>query len=148
MGEPKNAMQSIANEDRMTIADRFVELNEEDEIAVERLRRAVDVFREIDTALPASYLAAFLLVAARPGGSTTEYAAEMGQAQAVTSRILLEIGKKSRTGNPGHELVDSDAHPDDLRRRRVFLTPKGRRLLRKVVDAVRRNDERILRRRA
>jgi DNA-binding MarR family transcriptional regulator len=47
----------------------------------------------------------------------------------VASRILLEMGKKTRTGGPGHGLVDSVQASDDLRQWNFYVTPRGQKLL-------------------
>jgi DNA-binding MarR family transcriptional regulator len=113
--------------------DKYTKLLLEDAEKVEALIRVIDIFREYDTAFPASYIAAFLLVAMNPGKGSSEYARDLGLAQAVTSRLMLEIGQKSRTGEEGLGLLDSSPDGQDLRVRRVFLTNKGRGLLRRVL---------------
>lgn len=127
-----NYQSDMANE----VADKFAELPDDECIKVERLLRAIDVFREFDTAFPASYMAAFLLVALHPGKGSTDYARKLGSAQAVASRLMLEIGPKRRTGEPGLGLIGSEPDTKDLRIRRAFLTPKGKALLRKLMVAM------------
>ena len=117
--------------------EKFAELGNDEAIKVERLLRALEVFREeVDGALPASYMMAFLMVALNPGKGTGDYGKAMGVSQPVISRILLEIGPKSRTGQPGQGLVDSALNPTDYRYKQTYLTPKGRVLLRKLMNAM------------
>lgn len=116
--------------------DKYAELPEGEALQVERLARVIDIFREFDTAFPASYIAAFLLVAVKPGYGSTDYARDLGLAQAVTSRLMLEIGQKRRTGEDGLGLIDSASDGKDLRVRRAFLTPKGKALLRRIMLAM------------
>lgn len=116
--------------------DRFAKLPAEDALKIERQARVIDLFREFNTAFPASYMAAFLLVAANPGKPTSEYAKMMGMAQAVGSRLMLEIGPKTRTGEEGLGLIDSAPDPKDLRVKRAYLTPKGKALLRRILLAL------------
>jgi DNA-binding MarR family transcriptional regulator len=118
--------------------DKYTKLLLEDAEKVEALIRVIDIFREYDTTFPASYIAAFLLVAMKPGKGSSEYARDLGLAQAVTSRLMLEIGQKSRTGEEGLGLLDSSPDGQDLRVRRVFLTNKGRGLLRRVLAAMKK----------
>ncbi len=115
--------------------DMFETPNADDVTKLERLSRVIDIFRDIDGSISANYLQAFILVALKPGRGSTEYARDLGLAQAVVSRILLEIGKKSRMGGEGLGLVDSVHDPKDLRLKRNYLTPKGRELLRKILNA-------------
>lgn len=115
---------------------KFAGLSKDESLKTAKLLNFLNVFREeIDTAIPATYMAAFLLVALKPGKGASDYGRELGLAQAVTSRILLEIGKKSRTGKEGYGLVDSDQDPIDLRLRRNYLTPKGEALFKKIMVA-------------
>lgn len=118
------------------MSDKYAELPSDEALQVERLARVIDIFREFDTAFPSSYIAAFLLVALKPGKGGTDYARELGLAQAVTSRLLLEIGPKTRNGDEGLGLVDSSPDGKDLRIRRLFLTPKGKALLRRIMVAM------------
>jgi DNA-binding MarR family transcriptional regulator len=87
---------------------------------------------------PLSYQLAFLLVAMEPGHGTVHYAKKLGMHQPVISRILLEIGQKSRAGGPGLGLVAAEIDPTDLRARRYFLTPSGRALLDQITGALSR----------
>jgi DNA-binding MarR family transcriptional regulator len=118
------------------MGDKFTELPDDEAIKVERLLRAVEIFREFDTAFPASYVAAFLYVALQPGKGPSEIGEALGVAQAAASRLVLEIGQKSRHGGEGLGLVDSVPDPHDLRARKLFLTKKGRQLLSRLLVAL------------
>jgi DNA-binding MarR family transcriptional regulator len=125
--------------DRSTMpsaSDKFAELPDDESLRVERLLRAVEIFREFDTAFPASYMAAFMYVALQPGKGPSEIGESMGVAQAAASRLILEIGQKSRHGGEGLGLVDSAPDPADMRVKRLFLTTKGRQLLRRLLLAL------------
>jgi len=108
---------------------------------MEKLRAALEVieaFRAVDTAMPSGYMAAFLQVAINPGQSVSTYAPELGMVTPVASRVLLEIGKKTRTGGVGMELVDSQQSAQDLRFVQYFVTTKGRALVAKIIRAIER----------
>lgn len=117
-------------------SDKFSELPDEEATKAERLLRAVEIFREFDTAFPASYMAAFLYVALQPGKGPTEVGEALGISQAPASRLILEIGQKSRHGGEGLGLVDSVPDPHDMRARKLFLTTKGRQLLKRLLFAM------------
>jgi DNA-binding MarR family transcriptional regulator len=119
--------------------DRHTTLPEEDVRKLEKLLRAVEVFRELETSLPLSYVAAFLNVAISPDKGVSEYARDLGVAQPVASRVLLEIGKKARYGGEGLGLIDQDFAPNDLRTKHAYLTPKGVKLVRKLTLALGRD---------
>jgi hypothetical protein len=73
--------------------------------ALRRVRRIVELFRNIEPRIPSSYMDAFLSVALKPGGGPTDYARDLGTSQPLASRVLLEIGMlKSR--NQGDVAVD------------------------------------------
>lgn len=119
-----------------SVSDKFAELPDDESLRMERLLRAIEIFREFDTAFPASYMAAFLYVALRPGKGPSEIGESLGVAQAAASRLVLEIGQKSRHGGEGLGLVDSVPDPADMRARKLFLTAKGRQLLRRLLLAM------------
>lgn len=105
----------------------------------ERLTRAIEVFREFDAGFPTSYAVAFLYVAMEQGKGVSEYARDMGVVQPVASRVLLEIGAKSRSGGEGLGLIEQDFAPNSLRSKQLFLTAKGRQLARKLELALGRD---------
>lgn len=124
---------------RMTMAtlDRFAELPDDTFERIELLARAMEVFREYGPNFPMSYALAFLLVALKPGRGVNEYAKEMGSLQPVASRALLEIGpKSSRHDREGYGWIDSEVDLNDRRYRKLFLTPKGKLLLKKIDRAL------------
>jgi DNA-binding MarR family transcriptional regulator len=116
--------------------DRFAKPAKDEIAASTRLLRAMEIFREQDTAFPMSYAVAFLMVGLRPGEPVSFYAKKMGLEQAVTSRLMLEIGQKSRHGGEGLDWVDSVPDRADLRVRMMFLTPKGKDLWRRIQDVL------------
>lgn len=92
-------------------------------------------FRAIDPDLTLSYAEAFLAVAEKPGHGPTEYAKSLGSVQPVVSRLLHELGSRSRRKErtEGLGLVEWNIHPESLRNKQYFLTPKGESLKEKVV---------------
>ncbi len=112
-----------------------------DELEASQLRKAralMELFRVLHPGMPASYISAFLSVAEHPGQGVTEHAQRLGMLRPVASRILLEIGKKARTGEPGFDLVASQQSWADLRAVHYMLTPRGTRLKRRVLDILER----------
>jgi len=99
---------------------------------------AVDVFRAVEPSIPSSYIAAFLAVAMDPGNGTVHYSKQLGMLQPVASRVLLEIGQKTRTGQPGLGLVAAEYDLHDLRLKRYYLTPKGHALIMRLEKAISR----------
>lgn len=124
----------------MISRDRFAP---PDSQSVKHIRRAIaliDAFRQVEPSMPLSYAAAFLAVANEPGHGVTHYAKDLGVITPVASRIMLEIGKKARTGGPGYGLIDSQQSTTDLRAWSFYLTPLGAKLLQRVLAVLERNN--------
>jgi DNA-binding MarR family transcriptional regulator len=100
----------------------------------EKLERVIDTFREVDPAMPSSYIRMFLAIAKKPGHGSSVYARDLGMVQPVASRIILELGQKTRSGGPGYELLDAAIDDEDFRLKRTFLTAQGRDLYRAVLS--------------
>jgi DNA-binding MarR family transcriptional regulator len=109
-------------------------LDRDDSIKAQRLLHAINEFRDIESAFPASYMAAFLLVALKPGGGPTDYAKHLGTVPPVASRMLLEVGEKQRNGKPGCGLIERHQDINDFRATHYTLTPKGKKFLRRLLD--------------
>ena len=116
------------------MSNKFDQLEGSEAIALDRLAAVIDAFRLVDPKMPSSYISAFLAVARKPGFGPTEYAKITGTIQPIMSRILLEIGPRSRDGSgPGMQLVDRQIDEVSLRNHRYYLTPKGKQLQSQVL---------------
>lgn len=111
-------------------------LDKMDEHKANRLLQAVNTFREIELAFPASYMATFLLVALKPGGGPTDYARYLGTKPPVASRMLLEVGERRRNGKPGCGLIERHQSSEDFRQTHYTLTPKGKKFLQRLLDTL------------
>ena len=54
------------------------------------------------------------------------------------SRNLADLSRRTSRRGIGPDLVELRADPDNLRKKRVYLTPKGRQLLRRLAGRVAR----------
>ena len=117
-------------------ADRFAPPTDADARLLRKSASLINAFRSVDPAMPLGYAAAFLAVATNPGQGVTYYADALGMLRPVCSRVLLEIGVKTRTGGPGYELVDRVQNSADMRNVNYYLTAKGRKLLAAVLKQV------------
>ena len=118
---------------------RFTEPSEDDARTIRALIEVMRLFRNESPTIPLSYAMAFLLVALKPGGGSTDYMGQLDTVQPIMSRVLLALGARERRkalGEGGYGLVDFAPDPLDLRRNRTHLTTKGRKLLAGVVAAV------------
>ena len=93
----------------------------------------VQAFRQIDSSMPASYAHCLLVVATRPDCTVSEVAETLGVQRPTVSRILLELGRRSRPGGPGYGLVEAHSGESDLRKRNHRLTPEGHKLIARIV---------------
>jgi len=85
--------------------------------------------RELDAEMPIQMAQCFLHVALRPGLNMKELGEETGLSQSSASRNIQTLGKWHRIGKPGYDIVETFEDPDDTRRKLMFLTPKGRRVM-------------------
>ncbi len=81
---------------------------------------------------PVSLIEAFLLVCLEEGLSVEEYAARGKIPYVTMSRHLLDLGDRSRKGEPGMGLITAGANPLNRRQREYMLTERGRLLLEKM----------------
>ena len=113
-------------------AGRFDPPTGQEATTLDRLSMVIDAFRLVDPKMPSSYISAFLAVARKPGFGPSEYAKMIGTIQPIMSRVLLEIGPRSREGGAGYGLVDRVVHEESLRNQRYFLTPKGKQMIQQI----------------
>lgn len=109
-------------------------LEREQHIKAEKFLHAIDVFREVNPGMSANYIKALMLVALKPGGGPTDYAKDLELTSGNVSRTMLELGERTRDGDPGLGLVVRHTGSSDFREVHYFLTPKGRAFLKKVTD--------------
>jgi DNA-binding MarR family transcriptional regulator len=91
-------------------------------------------FREISVTMPVGEVIMFLHVALNEGASLTELTEKLDMKKSTASRYLLDLSSKTRTGVEGHGLVIREQDPAELRRNMYTLSPKGRTLIRNLVN--------------
>ena len=95
----------------------------------------LEAFRSIDSSMPASYAHCLLVVAMKPGVNGSEMSTALGMQRPTVSRVLLELGRRSRPGGPGYGLIEADRANEDLRKVNHQLTPEGQKLIKRIVRA-------------
>jgi DNA-binding MarR family transcriptional regulator len=113
--------------------DRFQAPDDGDLKTLNKLYRVIEEFRKEQPAMPTSYISAFLQVAMKPGEGPTDYAKALGTIQPVMSRYLSEIGIKAREREEPLHWVDREEDLQNLRKKRFFLTAKGRGLMHRII---------------
>lgn len=116
--------------------DRVHKKTDAEHAAIIRALSVMDVFKNVDDGMPTSYVRMFLQVCAEPGKGVTKYAEDLGVYQAVGSRILLEIGPKSRSGGEGLGLVQADFDTEDMRVKNYWPTSKGWRVVQQLKNSL------------
>jgi DNA-binding MarR family transcriptional regulator len=109
-----------------------------DDSELRKLIRICDLFREQPGAssnVPLAVLEAFLLACLYEGASLKDLCDLSGQAQSTLSRHLLDLGERNRKREPGLKLVAWRHPPEELRRKEYYLTPKGKALRDRMLEA-------------
>ena len=105
------------------------------EPAVERLAKAINLFRAMDNTIPSQVVSVFLEVAANNEGiEARRLPPRVGLTQASVSRALLYLADTDwkDKSKPGLRLIVRQTSARDARQRVVQLTPKGQRLVREI----------------
>jgi DNA-binding MarR family transcriptional regulator len=100
----------------------------------QRLGAILNLLTSIDPPITLHYARALMEVAASPGLGTTEYARRLKLEQGVASRILLEIGLKLRSGEPGRGLMEAEGDAVDLRQKHYYLTKSGQEIVHRILE--------------
>jgi DNA-binding MarR family transcriptional regulator len=99
------------------------------------LAAVVGQFRDLSPTMPVGEVYMFLLAALNEGASITELAEKADMKMSTASRYLLDLSDKRRAGDPGFGLLRSELDPNELRRKVITLTPKGRDVVKQLMIA-------------
>lgn len=111
-------------------------LSEEERAAARALRIALQNFTALRPTMPLQYVMTFLLVAEMEGKGVSEYAEINGVSQTVMTRHLLDIGDRNRAREEGFGLVTQERDKNDLRRHHARITPRGKAIMHKILQAL------------
>ena len=112
-------------------------LSEDERAQLRTLYLALKPFRDLDhPQLPMSYVTAALLIALDEGLGASEYADKLGVSVSVMTRNILDIGERNRQRGDGLGLVTQERDLLDLRKHRSRLTPRGKKLMHDILDAL------------
>lgn len=107
---------------------------------IDMLIKVISVLRTIDDVMPTQIAQSFLCVALRPGLTMQELSEQTGLSQSACSRNVAALGEWHRFGKPGYGLVEAVPDPKEGRRKIMFLTAKGRTLMRDILRMVKPNE--------
>jgi DNA-binding MarR family transcriptional regulator len=111
-------------------------LTEEEKAYARSLLLALEPFRDIRSTMPLQYVYTFLLVATDEGKGGTEYAQKVGVSPTAMTRHLLDIGDRNRALEDGFGLITQERDRHDLRRHHARVTPQGKALMNRIVNAL------------
>lgn len=104
------------------------------------LSQAIEQFRNLDDAVPARVIHAFLVIAGwddgKEGPTMTELSTHLGIHSGVVTRHVAALSKQHRLGKPGLDLVEVHSDTRDPRFKRVRLTQKGKTLLARLLTTL------------
>jgi DNA-binding MarR family transcriptional regulator len=102
---------------------------------ITKLQKVLAEFVKIDAEFPLQWALVFLTIAENEGAALKDIAEETGISMSVMSRTIGALSNYRRMGKPyGVVLVKSAK--DDKRRKELFLSAKGRKLLDKIKKAL------------
>jgi DNA-binding MarR family transcriptional regulator len=100
------------------------------------LIKAIDAIRTESDDMPAQQIQVLLAVVLRPGVIHEGLIKDVGITQASVSRNVAALSKWHRLGKPGADYVEQIEDPRERRRKIVYLTPKGRKVVSKALEAI------------
>src|SRR5579863_5611990 len=103
-----------------------------DKRAARALLWALKSLSNLSRTMPLPFVTAFLMVALDEGKGVNAYARALGIHRSAMSRNLRAIGDRARNGGPGLGLVTVQPHRSDRLRTQVFLTSKGRSIVKEI----------------
>lgn len=104
------------------------------------LMKALDLLADQNDGMPVRQAMALLSVALHEADHGEAELKDVGRdtqsPSQVVSRDLLGLGKRTRTGKPGLDLVEAFEDYQDLRRKPYRLTKAGHRLIKQLTEAL------------
>lgn len=99
----------------------------------------MEELRKLDAELPIQHAALLASVAAYPGEPVSAHGTRLGMSSSSSSRVALALGQHHWIkGKAALDLVETKLDPQDYRVKRLYLTPKGRRVFVTLADILNR----------
>jgi DNA-binding MarR family transcriptional regulator len=103
---------------------------------IHHLFQAIDAMRTKSDDMPAQQLLCLLAIARHPGITAEQLGREVGVNQSSVSRNTMALSEWHRVGKPGAGYIERVEDPVERRRFIFFLTPKGKSVIKKALEAV------------
>ena len=98
---------------------------------ITKLQNVLAEFARIDAEFPLQWANVFLTIAENEGAALKDIAEETGISMSVMSRTIGALSNYRRMGKP-YGIVLVKSAKDDKRRKELFLSAKGKKLLDKI----------------
>ena len=102
---------------------------------MEKLQKVLSELTSVDPEFPLQWALVFLQIAQNEGASLKDIAEETGISMSVMSRTIGALSNYRRMGKP-YGIVLVKMAKDDRRRKELFLSAKGKRLLGKLEKTI------------
>lgn len=104
---------------------------------LQNLLDIVNEMRDLDPEIQAQAIATLLVIAQNPDGiKMQDLGKQVRISQSSVSRNVSLLSHTQRYGRPGHDLVVAFEDPMERRRKLVRLTPKGKRVVNRLLDVL------------
>lgn len=98
------------------------------------VQETIKRFRDLSPLMPIQQADLFLTVGLHPDIELGDLTKRVGQSYSSINRNYRALGTRTRTGEPGLQLIESYEDPEDARRKRVRLTAKGELFLHRILN--------------
>lgn len=98
------------------------------------LHRVLGRMRDLDKDMPVQQSVVLTWVALNEGESQRKLREDLDMPSSTTSRNLAALSKIHRLGKAGLGLIELQESPEDRRVKLLYLTPKGRQLIERMID--------------
>lgn len=99
-------------------------------------KRILEEFRTLDPEMPIQTCLLFILAAQNEGSSQASFERALGISRSAISRGAARLSQYGWNSKPGLGLVDMREDPTDRRYKVLSLTPEGRQLSARIVQAI------------
>jgi DNA-binding MarR family transcriptional regulator len=109
-----------------------LELEDDEKKLLKGLSEVLEDFTMKRGNIPTLQIVMLLKLASEEGKSQRYYAEKWGIPPSTVSRAMLDLGKKTRAGEPGLGLIEEKVSAHSLREHEVYISLTGKTMLRKI----------------
>jgi DNA-binding MarR family transcriptional regulator len=109
------------------------EFSDDDKRMVRSLAEVLEQFTSLRPNIPAHQIIMLLRLALDEGKSQKFYSDNWDFSPSTVSRAILDLSDRTRKGEEGLGLLDRRVSVRSLREQEVFISPKGRTMLQRII---------------